>query len=302
MYSFKKQIGEKERILFDTNLEYKALLKRLNKLISKVNFPSYVYSGVPNKDFLGNADSHRDNLYIQKADIKNFFPSTNDSYVYGLFLNKFNVSPDIAKILTIMTTCNLHGRSSRHIPQGFPTSTTLSFLAYFDMFNGIKKICDKNDIHFTLFVDDMTFSSPKRIPASFLKHISKVVSKYDLELHPQKIKRNNPYSAINVTGVNINPKNDLLKAPNKLQQKMFVNFQRVSDYSLRSYDDYLQFKKLVLKTEGQLNSIKRIEQERQMPYISKVISDIKDKFLVSSVKGASEDILIKEYKLFRERI
>lgn len=298
VYPFKKIVGNKERELFNTELRYKYLLRKLNKLLCHVNIPDYVYAGVPKKDFLNNALVHSKNLYIQNVDIKNFFPSTSDSFVYGLFFHKFNTSPDVAKILSLLTTYPNHRKTSRHIPQGFPTSTILSFLSYFDLFNGIDNICKLNGIHFTLFVDDMTFSSNRRIPKSFLKHVSTIVRKYNLELHPSKIYRNGPYKYKNVTGVIIDPMDKTLKAPNRLQKRMYDNYQAIHNYSINSFSDYIQFKQLVLKTDGQLRAIKRIESHREFTYITKVLKDIKSNFLHPSVKGAPRDILLAELDLF----
>ncbi|SES79819.1 Reverse transcriptase (RNA-dependent DNA polymerase) [Salinibacillus kushneri] len=299
VYPFKKKVGKKVRTLFNTDQHYKSLLRRLNKMLCKTNIPDYVYAGIPKRDFLDNALIHRQKPYIQTADIQNFFPSTRDSYVYGLLLHKFHTSPDVAKIITQLTTYPLDSKTAlRHIPQGFPTSTILSFLSYFDLFNGIYNLCKQNDIHFTLFVDDMTFSSHKRIPKSFLRHINSIVKKYDLQLHPSKIHRMNPYNYKTVTGVVIDPCTGLLKAPNKLQRKMFNNFKAIHNYSINTFNDYIQFKQLVLKLEGQLKSINRIEPNRQMPYITTVVKDIKRNFITHSVKGSSRDVLKSEYEFF----
>lgn len=139
--AFSKKVGHKKRNLFNPAPNYKKILKKINSLLCNVNLPNYIYAGVPDKDYLKNAVYHHQNKFIHNADIKSFFPSTQDSYVYGLFLHKFKMSEDIAKILTVLTTLPLDDKSTRHLPQGFPTSTILSSLAYFDLFNGIKSLC-----------------------------------------------------------------------------------------------------------------------------------------------------------------
>ncbi len=300
VYPFKKLIGKKERDLFNTDINFKSLLRRLNVLLCQLNIPDFVYAGIPNRDFLDNALAHQKKAYLQSADIKDFFPTTSDSYVYGFFQNKLQTSPDVAKILTLLTTHHNINSNSRHIPQGFPTSTILSFLSYFDLFNGINNVCKQNDIHFTLFVDDMTFSSHKRIPKSFLTHVNSIVKKYNLEIHPDKMIRTNPNKHKKITGIIVEPTNKSLKAPNQLQKKMFDNFKIIHDYSISSYADYIQFKRLVLTLEGQLRSIKRIEPNRQTPYIDKVLKDIKNNFNHSTVKGASHEILMSEFKNLRQ--
>src|SRR5699024_7139617 len=88
VFPFKKTVNGKIRDLFNTDKEYKILLRRINQLLCQTNIPDYVYGGVPNKNFLNNALTHRNNLYVQNADIKSFYPTTKDSYVYGLFKHK----------------------------------------------------------------------------------------------------------------------------------------------------------------------------------------------------------------------
>lgn len=292
---FYKKVSGKQRALYNTDKSYKALLRRLNRLFHQLNLPGYVYGGVPKRDFLDNAYAHHQRPYIQTVDIQNFFPSTRDSYVYGLFKHKFNASPDVSKILTLLTTYPNKDSNHRHIPQGFPTSTALSFLAYFDLFNGINELCKKQNIHFTLFVDDMTFSSYKKIPKSFIRHVDSIVKKHDLSLNPSKIKRYNMIQPKNITGVIIDPKTKVFKAPNKLQRKIYQNLKLLHDFEIISYESYVTWKKIVLKLNGQVSALKRIEPYRELPYISKVLEDIKSHFYTPSVKRASYQELHKEY-------
>lgn len=298
--SFPKVTNSKTRNLYNTDKQYKALLRRLNRLFHRLNIPDYVYAGVPKRDFLDNAAAHHKRPYIQSADIKSFFPNTKDSYVYGFFKNQCQTSPDVSKILTLLTTYKKNDQDSRHIPQGFPTSTLLSFLAYFDLFNGINQLCQKNNIHFTLFVDDMTFSSYKKIPKSFLKHIDSIVRKYDLFLHPDKIERYTKLQPKQITGVIIDPLTNEFKTPNKLQKKIHDNLTFVHNSKITSLSEYIKWKKVLLTLEGQVNHLKRIEPNRQLPYISKVIVDAKNNFLTPSVKGVPQKLLNKEYLAYIE--
>src|SRR5699024_7662986 len=160
------------------------------------------------------------------------------------------------------------------------------------------KICQRKNIHFTLFVDDMTFSSYYKIPKSFINHINSLVKKYGLSIHPDKIQRFHRYLPKLITGVIVDPFTQSFKKPNKLQKKIYDNVVSLHNYTVTTFDDYIRWKKLVLKLNGQINSIKRIEPERQTPYISKVLKDSKENFLTHSVKGASYQLLSKEFKSY----
>ncbi|RKD84120.1 reverse transcriptase (RNA-dependent DNA polymerase) [Sinobaca qinghaiensis] len=299
--SFDKRVGPKTRRLFNADPNHKKILRKINKLLLSMNIPDYVYGGRPNRDYLSNAFLHKKNPYIQTADIRSFFPSTHESYVYGFFKNKLLMSEDVSKILTDLTTYS--SSESPHypeksLPQGFPTSTIMSYLAYFDMFNGIYKQCRDRNIHFSLFVDDMTFSSDVKIPKSFIRHINNIVTQYDLSLHPNKIRRFSVDQPKLVTGVIIDPKTNNFHIPNKLHKKIYTNIQNFHSLNVNTYTDYVNLKRIILSLKGQLASCSRIDQEKTFNHIIKVIQDVEIHFIVPSVKGATHRQLYEEYISF----
>ncbi|MEC1788613.1 reverse transcriptase family protein [Schinkia azotoformans] len=294
------KITNKERTFYNASMLYKSVLRRINNYLQKIEFPHYIYSGIPNRDCLKNASVHMHNQYVCNIDISDFFPSTKESYVYGFFRNKLKMSSDIAKILTLLTTYP-DKNNNRHIPQGFPTSTILSYLCYFDMFNGIYKFAISNGITFSVFVDDITFSANKKISKTFIKKITKIIDSYELKVNPNKIRFYRPIHHKKITGVIVN-KNNLIKAPNKIQREMIENFEEIIDFKFDNFPDYIVFKQKVLKLRGLLNWIKRIESERNFEYINKIISDIESLFVVRSTNERMHNALMEEYKKFQQCI
>ena len=105
-FSFEKKVGKKVRELYNQDKRYKKLLRKLNGLLQSADYPAYIFGGMRGKDHKKHTLYHlteNEDLYLCKIDIKEFFPSTRDSYVFGFFRNKLKMSPDVSKILTILT-------------------------------------------------------------------------------------------------------------------------------------------------------------------------------------------------------
>jgi RNA-directed DNA polymerase len=145
----------KIRQLNSTKIELKKIQKRIYKfLLASVVLPEYAYGGVSKRDNVINAKQHQGNKYIFATDLKSYFPSISHKQVFNLFLD-LGFTPTISRILTQLTTYKYQ------LPQGVPTSTLLANLVFRKTGNKIAVFAKENDIKFTSFVDDLTFSSKK---------------------------------------------------------------------------------------------------------------------------------------------
>ena len=72
--------------------------------------------------------------------------------VYNTLVEK-GFSPDVASVITKLTTFK------GHLPQGAPTSTTLANLVFLPTGLKLNEIAKQHNLRFTIFVDDVTFSS-----------------------------------------------------------------------------------------------------------------------------------------------
>ncbi|MCU5518675.1 hypothetical protein OCF62_29945, partial [Bacillus wiedmannii] len=79
-YKFEQSVKGKKRILYNPNDIHKAILKKITRMISQLDIPDYTFGGIKGKNYIDNANVHSDNSYLLLVDIKNFFPSTRDSY------------------------------------------------------------------------------------------------------------------------------------------------------------------------------------------------------------------------------
>lgn len=67
------------------------------------------------------------------------------------FCKKLLTSPDVAKLLSDITTLN-------YIPTGSPSSQILAYFAYEEMFINMFNVSQEFNCKMTLYVDDLTFS------------------------------------------------------------------------------------------------------------------------------------------------
>lgn len=274
---FKKQSSNstKIRLLYNPHPEYKKVLKRLNSLLKKITPPEYIYGGIKNRSYVMNADIHKDKEYLLCMDLKDFFPSTSDDYIYKFFKNKLCMSDDIAKICTLLTTEPLPKSNKRHLPQGYSTSPYLSFLSYFNMYNGIYTLATNAGMTFSCYYDDFTFSSSTFINKSFKNTVINIIEEHGLQVNEDKTRLYKVKNkGIKVTGSIIS--DGKLKSPNKLQKNMYNTFQ---DLILIYEHEPLAINKLTTmynKVQGMKTAIKSIEKNRDFAYIENKLNEIHD--------------------------
>jgi hypothetical protein len=171
----------------------KCVQRRILNLIQYIERPEWVIAGTKEKCYIDNGKFHLNSNYVLTVDIKKFNDNCQREYVYRFFRDKMLNSPDVAKILTDIVTYE------KGIPTGCPTSQLIAYYAYEDMFAGIKKIADNHGCLFSLYVDDMTFSSENPFDTNTLKR------KVDIELrryhHKPKYKKIKYYSKNEPTAV-----------------------------------------------------------------------------------------------------
>lgn len=169
--------------------------KYLGKLLSRIEVPKYLHSGIKKHSSITNAQSHLLSQYkTLTTDIESFFPSTSAKKVFDFFFYIMKQSPDVANLLTNLLTYQ------GHIPTGSPVSMSLAFFANINMFNELDCFAKNRGCKMTVFVDDLTFTG-KAINANFLLHVEKIVAKNNLKLKKSKTNLFQENSPKFITGV-----------------------------------------------------------------------------------------------------
>ncbi|AXF63639.1 reverse transcriptase family protein [Leclercia sp. W17] len=173
---FKNDAG---RTIQEPSAQLKVVHKRIGALLSRIELPSYLHSGRKKHSTLTNAESHRQATELLKLDIHKFFPSTRAAKVYKAFVEKFEMSPDVAYVMTNLATF------AGKVPTGSPISMAMAFWAHKDMFDELSHLAASSSLVFTAYVDDVAFSGSK-IPKGFAAQAKKCIRSHGLTSKDKK--------------------------------------------------------------------------------------------------------------------
>lgn len=255
-------IGELERIH-----------RKIFKFLRNVSLPKYLFSSKKGVSYINNAKQHQENQYVVALDLSKFFPNCNASYIYKLFTEKFNMSKDVAYIMTNLCTIDISKAKlnkrvlewyekvngdlkypipKRHIPTGSSLSQLLAFLAFEDMFDKMYEYSIEHRLTFSVFVDDVVISSNRPIKSSIIDDFKEIASSYGHQINKLKVKRYGKLYNKKITGVIIRT-DGTLKAPSSKHQKCM---QKINEFK---NEPTVRNKQIVL---GNLQSIKMIEPNK----------------------------------------
>ncbi len=246
-YIQKKIRGSKERETQTPFGELDIAHKKIFKFLSRIETPEYLFSGKKGLSYVNNASFHKDNDYFVIMDIEKFYPNSRGEYIFRFFRYTMNMSEDISFLLRDMICYK------NYIPTGSSLSQIIAYWAYKDVFNEIYNIAISHGYTFSLYVDDMTFSSKQRIKTDFHLEINACLQRVGLKIKRNKLKyySKNHYKLI--TGCIVTP-DHLLKVPNYIRKNIVKKLKGLASVNLLSEN---QFSSLM----GSIISAQQIEKE-----------------------------------------
>lgn len=257
-FEIDKKGSTERRMITAPDKEVKVIQRRIFELLQRVMRPVWLMSGEKGKSYIDNGKAHINGKYALTIDIRKFYDNCKRDRVYRFFAETLMTSPDVAKLLTDIVTYK------GGIPTGCPTSQIIAFYAYSKMFDEIADISVSFGCVFTLFVDDMTFSSVNPFNKDQLcSLVDCTLRKYDHKPKYRKVRYYSKYKSKPVTGTIITPDNTLV-APNSLQDKIFTNFQYIKKHIHSSPTDteiaeeFIPFKSLQ-SLQGQIQAAQNID-------------------------------------------
>ncbi len=205
-----------------------AIKNRLSEFYSP---PSGCYGFVGGGGVVKNAECHIQKRYVVKADIKDFFGSVNAKRVNGIFKH-LGASRKISYILT--QVCTKEGR----LPQGAPSSPILSNMVAYRMDRQLIKLANKNNIVYTRYADDITFSLKSGYPPDGIvfvaddgwawpgKELNNIVEANGFSINIDKFYlHRNDHRQI-VTGVKVNKKTNVSRGYIRQTRAMINSIQK----------------------------------------------------------------------------
>lgn len=170
----------KTRIITAPSERLKSVQRRIyEELLKPLGVPDHLHGSVPGRSPYTNAAAHAAQPWLLRVDIVSFFPSVKPSHVYRLWIEQLGCSPQVARLLTKLTTFNFS------LPQGAPTSTALANLILAGVDECIKRKATEGDLRFTRYVDDLGLSGEN--PQGLVKHVSTLLQREGFKVSRKKL-------------------------------------------------------------------------------------------------------------------
>lgn len=212
-FSLKKKSG-KLRVINAPKRDLKFILRVLNEIFQAVAAPSnYAFGFVKDKSIVDNARVHINSNYVYNIDLEDFF----HSFTYRSLIKLFKYEPfnfkgkntKLCHLLAGLCTCNItiDGESLLVLPQGSPTSPTLSNLLCDTLDYKMNLYSERRKCKYTRYADDITFSSDYNIfDDYFHDKIDGIIKSEKLEINPKKTRLQRKTLRQEVTGLVVNEK------------------------------------------------------------------------------------------------
>lgn len=170
----------------------------LHNILEKVEVSNQSMAFTRHRGIRKNAEFHKENVFLLKMDIKNFFGNITYRKVFDLFLG-LGYSSSASGILTSICTYKFA------LPQGAVTSPYIANLVCSSMDTKIENYCNLRDISYTRYADDLCFSTNDKALLLELKKVVKdIVYEEGFRIHTKKTKLLSNYMKKTITGITIN--------------------------------------------------------------------------------------------------
>ena len=199
VYKIKKK-SHGYRTIYAPNKTLKYIQRQiLNNILNNKSISKYAtayHKGISLRD---NAIPHINKDVVLKLDIKNFFESISFGDVYNACFAIDSFPKSVGMLLTYLCTY------SDHLTQGSPTSSYISNLVMKEFDEELGSWCEENNISYTRYSDDMTFSGYFN-PSEVIIKVKKMLHKLSLELNDKKVHVVYKSARQDVTGITVNEK------------------------------------------------------------------------------------------------
>ncbi len=282
------QIAKKKggyRNIHAPSKELKSIQKRFNYFLQAYYLmikPIEVHGFVVNPHYLGtycnivaNAKVHVKKRYVLNIDLQDFFPSIQAYRVKRLFLSSlFEFNEQTATVLALLTTYQ------GSLPIGAPTSPVISNFICMDLDRDLKEISSQNNLAYTRYADDLTFSCDSGISNVLLDEIIKIIRNNKFEINERKLRLKLAHRRQTVTGITVNEK---------------VNVDRKLLKKIRAMVHDLRLNGIESATRNHFNLSEGSDDRLKSKFINRLEGYIN---FVGQVRGKSDPFYLKQKSLF----
>ena len=260
-FQIDKKDSTEKRNITAPDKRIKEIQTRILQLLQNVERPAWLISGEKGKCYIDNGKKHLNSNYFLAMDIKKFYDNCSREYVFLFFKNRLMMAGDLAGLCTDIVTYD------GGIPTGCPTSQIIAYYAYESMFNEIHRVACKYGCEYTVYVDDMTFSSKEPFDINRMKNeVDCILRKYGHKPKYKKVKYYSKGKSVPITGTIVTGQHEL-KVSNRLQKRVYDDFQELKYLGGKELSD-IEIRKLN-SLKGRILASRNIE-EGKFPEINRL--------------------------------
>lgn len=168
-----------------------------DNILDKIDLSDCVHGFRRNKSYISNAMAHKGAKHILNVDVKSFFDNIGVDVIFNVF-SSLGYGEAGSLLLANLTSKN------GVAPTGAPTSPMIANAAFRQIDLHLSKYAVENDLKYTRYADDLTFSRMNWIEHDVLKAVSSIVENGGFQLNTAKTKFMGPGDRKEVTGVVVN--------------------------------------------------------------------------------------------------
>lgn len=150
----------------------------LSKALNSVKLSEACHSYTKNKSIITNAKAHVDSKSICRIDIRDFFPSIRQNYVFSIF-EKIGFDASTSAGLSVLCTL------SDSLPQGAPSSPAISNISLIGFDEAMIKFATSEGLIYSRYADDI-YISGQFISKGAIAYTKKTLEYFGFESNDDK--------------------------------------------------------------------------------------------------------------------
>lgn len=205
------------------------MLQAVNEILKAIYSPSdYAMGFTEGRSVVTNATIHKGQNYIFNIDLKDFFPSVEQSRVWKrLQLKPFNFSKQMANIIAglcsmrqvkdVIDETKEHNNDKKFkyvLPQGSPVSPIITNMICDTLDRRLAGLARRFGLHYSRYADDITFSSMHYVYASngkFRTELGRLITEQGFAINEDKTRLQKLGARQEVTGIIVSQKLNVTK-------------------------------------------------------------------------------------------
>lgn len=254
VFSIKKKSGGYREISSPRESLDKVQIFIKNKILDLIPIHKSAVGYVKKMSILDNAKFHQKSEVVLSLDIKNFYPSINKERLYYIFLNICGYKKEVADTLVRLVS------RKNGLPQGARTSPSLSNIVAFQLDKVLYNFCNKKNIKYTRYVDDLTFSgSQQSINKDFYFMVKWLINKQGFQINNKKSYYSKIVNGAIITGLRVY--NNKIMVPRSFVKKVKSELYYLEKYGVESVKEKNQIsnRNYLGHLEGKIKYINFIE-------------------------------------------